>query len=221
MLERPASDPPLHRLDPLPPQVGTHTLDAPQLRRGAKATRTKLVGKDQEGLGRQPIARDPVGDLLRRAAANPGRRTAAAERLEDAVDGGQELEPRINHAPTVLHTACSSQISHIDVGIHRAFKPIMPPYMADEINEIGDRLRWIREARQMNQATFCRLVKIEQQAWNNYERGTRRISLDQALKVCAKTGASLDFIYRGISSALPHDLAMAIEEQQRKGARRR
>lgn len=98
---------------------------------------------------------------------------------------------------------------------------MMPSHMATSVKDIGNRLRWLREAKQMNQATFCRLVKIEQQAWNNYERGYRRITVDQAVKVCVVTGASMDFIYRDIRSALPAELAMQIDEQQQKEAKRR
>jgi transcriptional regulator with XRE-family HTH domain len=81
----------------------------------------------------------------------------------------------------------------------------------DSIQDIGDRLRLTREAKKLNQATWCRLVRIEQQAWNNYERGRKRISIDQALKVCEFTGVSLDWIYRGIRKDLPHDIFIAIQ----------
>lgn len=93
--------------------------------------------------------------------------------------------------------------------------------MADQIHEIGERLRRIRDAKKMNQATFCRLVKIEQQAWNNYERGARRISLDQALKVCQFTGATLDYIYRGIEASLPYELAVALQSVEQAPAQRK
>jgi transcriptional regulator with XRE-family HTH domain len=91
--------------------------------------------------------------------------------------------------------------------------------MASDIDEIGDRLRRTREAMRLTQASWCRLVGIEQQAWNNYERGARRISIDQALKVCRATGVSLDWIYRGIAAGLPVNLATSLQEQER-GRRR-
>lgn len=82
-----------------------------------------------------------------------------------------------------------------------------PPTSNDSIAE---RLRLTREASGLKQAAFCRQVGISPQAWNNYETGARRISLDQALRVCAVTGATLDWIYRGISSSLPLALASRI-----------
>jgi len=64
----------------------------------------------------------------------------------------------------------------------------------------------------LTQAAWCRVTGIEPQAWNNYERGLRRISLDQALKVCQATGATLDWLYRGMADGLPVRLAMAIRQ---------
>ncbi len=90
---------------------------------------------------------------------------------------------------------------------------ILSNEMADEIVEIGRRLRRTREAMKLNQAMFCRLVGIQQQAWNNYERGLRRISLDQALRVCKVTGVSLDWIYRGIAAGLPVNIINGLQEQ--------
>jgi hypothetical protein len=40
---------------------------------------------------------------------------------------------------------------------------------------ISTRLRWTREALGHSQAEWCRLTNIGPQAWNNYERGLRRI----------------------------------------------
>jgi transcriptional regulator with XRE-family HTH domain len=64
------------------------------------------------------------------------------------------------------------------------------------------------------------LVGIETQAWNNYERGLRRISIDQAIKVCQATGVSLDWVYRGLAAWLPVELATALQEQQRSRKRK-
>ena len=77
-----------------------------------------------------------------------------------------------------------------------------------------------REALGKNQATWCRIVGIEQQAWNNYERGRRRISLDHALKVVQATGVGLDWIYRGIRKDLPHDIFSGLQALE-SGRRRK
>jgi DNA-binding XRE family transcriptional regulator len=57
-----------------------------------------------------------------------------------------------------------------------------------------------------NQAEFCRRVGITQQAWNNYERGVNRISLDQAFKLVNALGVDLDWIYRGATRDVPRDM---------------
>lgn len=54
---------------------------------------------------------------------------------------------------------------------------------------------------------FCQFVGITDQAWNNYETGRRRISIDEAMKIVAKTGAGLDWIYRGLEHTLPKHVA--------------
>jgi transcriptional regulator with XRE-family HTH domain len=87
--------------------------------------------------------------------------------------------------------------------------------MTDDIQEIGDRLRLTREAKGLSQATWCKLVDIETQAWNNYERGRKRISIDQALKVVKFAGVTLDWIYRGEQAGLALEMAMAIRERER------
>jgi transcriptional regulator with XRE-family HTH domain len=86
---------------------------------------------------------------------------------------------------------------------------------------IADRLRLIREAKGLIQASMARLVGITPQEWNNWERGRDRISLEKAIQVCAATGASLDWIYRGDMKGLPLDLATRIQELTRRPHQKR
>lgn len=80
---------------------------------------------------------------------------------------------------------------------------------------VADRLALTRRAAGYdNQAPWCRRVGITTAAWNNYERSLRRINIDDAIKVCAATGVTLDWIYRGISAGLPHVLATDIQRLQ-------
>ncbi|WP_377830304.1 helix-turn-helix domain-containing protein [Bradyrhizobium lupini] len=84
-----------------------------------------------------------------------------------------------------------------------------------ELQSLAERLRRTRESKKLKQADWCRFVGIGPQAWNNYERGINRISIDQAIKVCAATGVSLDWIYRGITAGLPYDIAVALQSRPR------
>jgi transcriptional regulator with XRE-family HTH domain len=78
----------------------------------------------------------------------------------------------------------------------------------DKAEIIGKRLRTLREALGYDQArAFCQFVGFSDQALYNYETGKRRISLDEAMKIVAKTGVSLDWIYRGVEYSLPVQLA--------------
>ncbi|CAH1671889.1 helix-turn-helix transcriptional regulator [Chelatococcus asaccharovorans] len=65
----------------------------------------------------------------------------------------------------------------------------------------------------MAQVQFAQMVGLTQQSWNNYERGRRRIDLDQAFRLCAVTGVTLDWIYFGDRSGLPLRLAQMIPEE--------
>jgi transcriptional regulator with XRE-family HTH domain len=69
---------------------------------------------------------------------------------------------------------------------------------------IGERIKELRLAFGYNvAASFCRATGITTQALNNYERGRARIAIDEAYKVIRLTGASLDWIYRGLEHTLP------------------
>ncbi len=84
---------------------------------------------------------------------------------------------------------------------------------------ISERVRLIRLAygelhgrkRAISQSEFARFCGIGAPTWNNIETGDNRIGLENALAVCRKTGASLDYIYLGNRACLPHALAIAIE----------
>ena len=86
--------------------------------------------------------------------------------------------------------------------------PIQNP---ESVPMIAERLIATRQAMGLHQAAFCRLIGVSPQAWSNYESGRNRINHDQALKLCKATGVSLDWIYRGLTSGLPVNLAMALQ----------
>src|SRR5215831_13694902 len=77
---------------------------------------------------------------------------------------------------------------------------------------IGDRLRRLRLARELTQQDIAVLAGMSPQAWNNNENGRDRIGLDAAMRLCLATGASLDWLYFGITWALPAELFMKIHE---------
>lgn len=89
-----------------------------------------------------------------------------------------------------------------------------PPTGSNEA--IAERLIRTREALGLSQAQWCRLTGIAPQAWNNYEQGLNRISIDQAIKVCQATGVTTDWIYRGLMSAgLPMQLQIGLQQSRK------
>ena len=74
---------------------------------------------------------------------------------------------------------------------------------AHNAREVGRRIAALREAMSLSAAQFARHTGITAQALHNYESGLRRISLDQAILVCDRTGSTLDWIYFGDPSGLP------------------
>jgi transcriptional regulator with XRE-family HTH domain len=84
----------------------------------------------------------------------------------------------------------------------------------ETIHAIAERLQALRAAMGygQNQRGFALFVGVTITSWNNYERAFRRIDIDNAIKVAKATGAPLDWIYRGVRTALPHDLALRLAE---------
>jgi transcriptional regulator with XRE-family HTH domain len=95
------------------------------------------------------------------------------------------------------------------------------------VDAISHRLLLLRKALGYSQPALAQLLGQASGTWAMYETGDRRISLDEALKLCARFGASLDWIYRGNIHSMPADLAEKIQIQvqlevaQQKPTRRR
>jgi transcriptional regulator with XRE-family HTH domain len=74
-------------------------------------------------------------------------------------------------------------------------------------SEIGKRLRHLRLAFGYTSVVeWSRFTGIGDTVWFNYENGRRVISIPVALKLAGKTGASFDWIYRGLEHTLPEHL---------------
>lgn len=83
----------------------------------------------------------------------------------------------------------------------------------DQPEHIAARLRRLRAAMGFPQAKqFAEYLGINEQAYNHFERGRRAPTWPDAIKICAKTGVSLDWIIRGLEDRLPVGLAKRIAE---------
>lgn len=79
---------------------------------------------------------------------------------------------------------------------------------------IGLRLRIARIALRsdLSQAQFADWLGIATTTWNGFEKGARRIPVEDAAKLAQKTGVTLDWIYRGMDAYLPSTIRAAIED---------
>ena len=71
------------------------------------------------------------------------------------------------------------------------------------VSKIASRLEETREALGLKAAALCRQAKISPNAWSQFESGERRITLQNAEKLCDTYGLTLDWIYRGDPAGLP------------------
>mgnify|MGYP003375355053 CR=1 FL=1 len=73
--------------------------------------------------------------------------------------------------------------------------------------DVGRRLAELRTALGMKPAEVCRRTGINPSLWSQFEKGKRRIPIDDAITLRNLFGAPLDWTYLGDSSGLPLRLA--------------
>ena len=77
-------------------------------------------------------------------------------------------------------------------------------------DKVGERLRATREALGLNPIDVCRDLGFAQNTYSQWESGDRRPNLDDMISFAENYGVPLDWIYRGVPSGLPRDLASKI-----------
>lgn len=81
---------------------------------------------------------------------------------------------------------------------------------------IGRRLAAIRAHLGLTQVEMARRIGLASgPRWANYEIGTSRIPVEEALKVVQMVGVSLDYIYYGNAALLPEKLKNELWERER------
>lgn len=76
--------------------------------------------------------------------------------------------------------------------------------------DIAARLRHTRRALGVNQRQFAKRANLRQNRYNQYESGARALTIDAAQKICSEYSVTLDWLFRGDRSMLPHHLAIEI-----------
>lgn len=77
--------------------------------------------------------------------------------------------------------------------------------------EIGLRLLHTRQALGIGQTAFAERAEISATAYNQWEKGKKRPSIENAIELCDTYDLTLDWIFRGDPSGLRYELANGIK----------
>ncbi len=75
---------------------------------------------------------------------------------------------------------------------------------------VRKRLRFLRRALGLSQAEFSARIVQGRTAYNNWEKGFRRPTIEATIAICNEFGVDLDYIYLGRLDRTPFALAKAI-----------
>lgn len=81
----------------------------------------------------------------------------------------------------------------------------------DLMDAVGDRLRLSRQALGLSQVEFSQRAGIAANTYNQYERGKKLPSINNAVAICDAHGLTLDWLFRDDPGNLPYKLASAIQ----------
>lgn len=85
-----------------------------------------------------------------------------------------------------------------------------PPEMHPE--QMGNRLRAMREALGLKKSEVADAIEIERTYWSRFEGGQRPLSFEVAARLCSRYGVTMDYLILGRLNTLPLDLAEKIRE---------
>jgi transcriptional regulator with XRE-family HTH domain len=77
---------------------------------------------------------------------------------------------------------------------------------------VGKRLELTRLALGLDQKQFYMPTRLGSSAYSMWESGNRYPRVEHAMLLCNEYGLTLDWIYRGDLSTLPHRLALQIKK---------
>ncbi len=80
------------------------------------------------------------------------------------------------------------------------------------MDAIGRRLGLTRAVLGLQQNEFCEGAGIAPNTYNQYEKGKKRPSFQNAIRLCEAYDLTLDWIFRGDPSGLLHKHADAIQK---------
>jgi transcriptional regulator with XRE-family HTH domain len=94
-----------------------------------------------------------------------------------------------------------------------ARRPTLPDY---DKRLVGKRITLLRHAKSWQQKTLAEMIGegLTPQKLNNYEKGRDLIPVHFAARLAILTGAGFDYIYRGMMSNMPGELAETVAKLQ-------
>jgi len=94
-----------------------------------------------------------------------------------------------------------------------ARRPTLPDY---DKRLVGERITLLRHAKSWQQKTLAEMIGegLTPQKLNNYEKGRDLIPVRFAARLAILTGAGFDYIYRGMMSNMPGELAETVAKLQ-------
>lgn len=72
---------------------------------------------------------------------------------------------------------------------------------------VGRRLTALRQHHGLTRSEFASTVQIDATSYGRIEKGLKPLKADMAYRIAERWGVSMDFIYRGRLTELPHNLA--------------
>ena len=109
---------------------------------------------------------------------------------------------------------CSRNVNKSSVhalAIEKSLPVRLTRHMRQPTKVLAKRLETTRKALGISAADLCKRVGIKPNRWSQYESGERRITEAVAIAICDEFDLTLDWIYRGDPSHLPHVLRMKMK----------
>lgn len=72
---------------------------------------------------------------------------------------------------------------------------------------VGQRLAALRTYHGHSRADFAASVQIDATSYGRIEKGLKPLKADMAFRIAERWGVSMDYLYRGKLTELPHNLA--------------
>lgn len=82
--------------------------------------------------------------------------------------------------------------------------------------DVGRRLRQVREILNVSQVEFAKTAGLLHARYHNYEAGYRLLTLRAAFLLCAKYNLTLDFLFLGDPSGLKWNMVEALKLKKTK-----